>query len=48
MDRLISEGGKRDLKRRDALMNIKIIPNVRRIKVEKVAVAKELLSKQGD
>ena len=38
----------KDMKRKDSMLNIKIIPNVKRIKIEKVAVAKELFSQQSE
>jgi hypothetical protein len=39
----IESGCISNLKKKDSQLNIQIIPNVKRIKVEKVIVAKDLL-----
>jgi hypothetical protein len=36
----------KEFKKKDGTLNIQIIPNVRRIKIEKLAVARELYAQQ--
>jgi hypothetical protein len=38
----------KELQKKDAKLNIQVIPNVKRIKIEKVAVARELIASQSD